>query len=131
MQILNGKGNAHLTSAQLAQTAARILEDRKAQKVKVLDIRKLSSVADFFIVSSGKTDVQVRALADHVEEKLAEQGRRPDHTEGYRLGRWVLMDYGDVVIHIFREEERDFYGLERLWGDAPLVDYTEVAVASG
>lgn len=120
-----------MTSAQLAQTAARILEDRKAQKVKVLDIRKLSSVADFFIVSSGKTDVQVRALADHVEEKLAEQGRRPDHTEGYRLGRWVLMDYGDVVIHIFREEERDFYGLERLWGDAPLVDYTEVAVASG
>ncbi|BDG61459.1 ribosome silencing factor [Caldinitratiruptor microaerophilus] len=118
-----------MTSTQLAQHVAQLLEDRKAQRVQILDIRKLSSVADFFVVCSGATPIQVRALADHVEEKLAEMGVRPHHTEGYRLGRWVLMDYGDVVVHILRNEERDFYSLERLWGDAPLLDHRVLAGA--
>lgn len=116
-----------MTSTQLAEHVARLLEDRKAQRVQILDIRKLSPVADFFVVCSGATNIQVRALADHVEDKLAELGVRPHHTEGYRLGRWVLMDYGDVVVHILRSEERDFYSLERLWGDAPLLDHRALA----
>lgn len=118
---------AGLTSAQVAQLAARLLEDKKARQVRILDISQISTVADYFVVGSASSTVHLRAIADHVEEQLDQVGMRKRHMEGYRNGRWILLDYGDLVIHLFHEEERDFYNLERLWGDAPVLEHTPVA----
>jgi len=119
-----GKGNAGLTeSAELAQWAAFAADEKKAREVRILDIRSISSVADYFVICSGTSSTHVRAIADHVEEQLNRKGLPIDHAEGYQNGRWVLLDFGDLVIHVMQEEERNFYNLERLWGDA-----VEVAV---
>ncbi len=123
------KGNAHLTSAQMAQLAVRLMDDKKARQVRILDIRKISLVSDYFVLCSGGSTNQVRAIADHVEETLDELGVPLHHSEGYKNGRWVLLDYGDVVIHVFHEEDREFYDLERLWGDAPEVQVIPQAVS--
>ncbi|HKI85728.1 MAG TPA: ribosome silencing factor [Thermoanaerobaculia bacterium] len=92
--------------------------DRKALDLKILDLSGVSDFTDYFIVCSGGSDRQVRAIADHVEECLREQGVRPLHSEGRELGRWVLLDYGDLLLHVFDQETREFYQLERLWSDA-------------
>lgn len=112
-----------MTSAQLAGLAARLLEDKKAASVLVIDVRRLSSETDYFVVASGNTANQIRAMADYVETRLEEAGLVRHHTEGYQTGRWVLLDYGMVVIHVLHQEERGFYDLERLWGDAPLLQF--------
>ena len=85
----------------------------------VYDIRGLSSIADVFMICSGTSSRQVQAIADAIEEEMGNRGIRCHHIEGYETGRWILMDYNDLIIHIFYEETRRFYGLERLWGDAP------------
>ena len=82
-------------------------------------------VADYFVIASGRTDTQVQAIAENVIEKLKEAGETLFRREGFREGLWVLLDFGNVVVHLFREEERRFYDLERLWGDAPLVPYVD------
>lgn len=92
---------------------------RKAEDVLALDLRGISTVTDFFVVAAGRSDVQVRAIAEKVVRGLREEGRRPSHVEGTRGGRWALADYGDMVVHVFHHETRDFYRLEELWGDAP------------
>lgn len=120
---------AGLMSAQLAQLVAQLMDDKKAKQVRILDLRNISPVADFFVIGSGSSTVQVRAIADHVEEKVQELAVPKHHTEGYPAGRWVLLDYGDVVVHVFHETERDFYNLERLWGDAPVIEVSSVAAA--
>ncbi len=97
--------------------------DRKAAEVNVLSLEGLSQVADYFVLCSGSNPRQVQAISDAVERKLRDHRVRPRHIEGYRRGRWVLLDYLDFVMHIFHEEERAFYALDRLWGDAP--DITE------
>lgn len=113
------KGNAGLAeSAHVARMAALACDDKKAREVKILDIRSISTVADYFVICSGTNSTQIRAIADNVEEKLSSQGLPLHHVEGYRNGRWILLDYGAVVIHVMQEEDRSFYGLERLWGDA-------------
>lgn len=113
------KGNAGLVeSDQMARMAALSADDKKAREVKVLDIRSISTVADYFVICSGTSPTHVRAIADNVEEKLSECGYPLHHVEGYQNGRWVLLDFGDVVVHVMLEEEREFYSLERLWGDA-------------
>lgn len=101
------------------QRAAELLLDRKAQDVVLLDLRGLSTATDFFLIASGRSDTHVSAIADHVLEELRRAGARPVGTEGLRAGRWVLLDYFDFVIHVFHPDARDFYQLERLWGDAP------------
>jgi ribosome-associated protein len=108
----------------LAVQAAESLYDAKGIDVVILDVGDITLIADFFVIASGSNTRHVQALADRVvySEEIA---RKPMHVEGYGLGYWVLLDYGDVVVHVFREEERDFYGLERLWGDAPRVDFEE------
>ena len=98
--------------------AAQAASDKKAKSVTVLDMSQVSTVADFFVICSASNPIQARAIADAVEEKLGPVTRR-GHREGYDLGRWVLLDYGPLVIHIFHEVERDYYNLDRLWGDAP------------
>ncbi|CAN5811632.1 ribosome silencing factor [soil metagenome] len=105
--------------AQVAR-AAELLLDRKAFNVSLLDLRGLSGATDFFLIATGRSDTHVSASADHMIDELKREGVRPVGVEGLRGGRWVLADYVDFVVHVFHPATRDFYQLERLWGDAPL-----------
>lgn len=96
---------------------------KKAHDVKVLDVRGISPIADYFVICSGSSTTQVRAIADEVEDKLLQSGCCLLHKEGYDAARWILLDFGDVIIHIFHDEDRDFYGLERLWADAEVINF--------
>ena len=99
--------------------AAELAVDRKATDLLVLDLRGISDATDYFFLLSGTSDMHVRSIAEHVIEELKKEGVRPSHVEGLRTGRWVLIDYIDFVIHVFHPAAREFYQLERLWGDAP------------
>jgi len=105
---------------EVRRAAGRTIE-RKAEDVMVLDVRGLSSATDFFVIASGRSDVQVKAIAEHVIEGAKVDGNRPAHVEGMDQGRWVLIDYIDYVVHVFLPSVRSFYQLEGLWGDAPLL----------
>jgi ribosome-associated protein len=107
--------------AEIAEIAARAAEDKKAKDVIVLDISDISVICDFFIICSGLSSTQVRAIAENVEEKLEKQGINKLRVEGLQEGRWVLLDFGSVVVHVFQEKDREFYNLEHLWGDAKVV----------
>ncbi len=100
---------------------AELALDRKGRDVAVLDLRGLSSATDFFVLATGTSDLHVRRIAEHIIEVLREADVRPNHVEGLQAGRWVLIDYIDFVVHVFHPAARDFYELERLWGDAPLL----------
>lgn len=104
-------------SKKLALKIAQILDDRKAIDVVVLDIHKLTIIADYFVIASGTSEIQVRALCDEVEDKLKQEGIEAIHKDGHGGNRWVALDYGDVIVHIFHQDERKFYDLERLWAD--------------
>lgn len=111
-----------LDPSELPEEVARAVElarDRKARDLTVLDLRGVSSATDFFLVCTGTSDIHVRGVAEHIIDELKKVGHRPDHVEGLRGGRWVLIDYIDFVIHVFHPAAREFYQLERLWGDAP------------
>jgi ribosome-associated protein len=99
--------------------AAELALDRKAEQVLALDLRGISSATDFFVLATGNSDIQVRAIADHIMEELVKSGVRPLHVEGLDRARWVLMDFVDFVVHVFHPLAREFYQLELLWGDAP------------
>jgi ribosome-associated protein len=99
--------------------AVSAADDRKAVALKVLHLQKISDFTDYFLICSGTSERQVQAIADGVEARLREHKVRPLHVEGYNRGQWVLLDYGDLVVHVFQEEPRRHYALERLWGDAP------------
>lgn len=102
----------------MAETAG----EKKARHIVTLDMRGLSSMTDYFVICSASNQVQVGSIADHIEKTLALRGLKKRHSEGADASRWILLDYGDVVVHIFHEHEREFYNLERLWGDAQVVD---------
>jgi ribosome-associated protein len=106
----------------MVNAAVRAAEDRKAIDLRVLDIREISIIADYFIICTGRSTPQVQAIADNIREELEKEGKIAAHVEGYREGTWVLLDFGDVIIHIFQDAERQFYNLERLWGDAPVLE---------
>lgn len=111
-----------LDLSELSGPVARAVDlarDRKGRDVTVLDLRGLSSATDFFLLVTGTSDIHVRSIADHIIEELKQDSVRPGHVEGVRGGRWVLIDYIDFVVHVFHPAARDFYQLERLWGDAP------------
>jgi ribosome-associated protein len=101
--------------------------EKKARRILVLNVKKMSSLSDYFIICSGNSDRQVQAIASFIEETLKKAGKRPIGIEGERVGKWVLMDYGDVVIHIFYDPIRDFYDLERLWTDVPRLEIEDDA----
>ncbi|MGD9016410.1 MAG: ribosome silencing factor [Desulfobacterales bacterium] len=103
----------------------KAITGKKVANVVALDVREMSSVADAFILCSGGSNRQVSAIAEHVKKTLKREGTRPLHVEGMKEGQWVLMDYGDVIIHIFYEPVRTFYDLEGLWADAPRLALTE------
>ncbi len=94
------------------------LEDKKATNIEVLDVAEQTSLGDYFVVASCQSNVQVRACVDEIEEKMDEAGFPVNHKEGYRGGSWILMDYGDVIVHVMQQETREFYAIERLWDDA-------------
>ena len=108
-------------SRQLAQRLASLCLDAKAQDVVVLDLKGVSDVTDCFVIASGTSDTHVRGIANHVLEEADKEGQDPHHVEGLPQGRWVLLDYVDVVVHLFHPRLREFYQLERLWGDAEVV----------
>ncbi|MGB2698693.1 MAG: ribosome silencing factor [Candidatus Zixiibacteriota bacterium] len=107
-----------ITPRRLAELAGKLALAKKAFDVRILDLRKLSAVCDFFVICSAQVDIHAKAIADSIMENLERKGVKVWHNEGYRTSRWILLDYVDVVIHIFLEETREFYALEKLWGDA-------------
>lgn len=106
-----------MESNEMAAKIAEILEGKKAKDLNTIDIKEISILADYFIICSGTSTTHIKTLADEVEEKMEQVGIRVLHKEGYNSARWILLDYGDVVVHIFHEEDRGFYNLERLWSD--------------
>jgi ribosome-associated protein len=110
-------------SRELAVAAARAAADKQAEDIVILDVHDLIVITDLFVVCTGTTDRQVKTIVEEVEKALKAMGRKPVRREGEHESRWVLLDYVDVVVHVFAEEERDFYDLERLWRDAPRVGW--------
>ncbi|HSR42019.1 MAG TPA: ribosome silencing factor [Longimicrobiales bacterium] len=107
------------------EKAGELALERKAADVVALDLRGISSATDFFLLGTGGSDIQVRAIADHIIRQLEEDGVRPGHVEGMEGGRWVLIDYIDFVVHVFHPTARSFYQLESLWGDAPRTELAD------
>lgn len=110
-----------LEPKEAALLAAQLANERKAHAVTILEVGKISVIADYFVICSGASTTQVHAICDHLEQKLKEKGLTLLGREGYRQARWILLDYGFLVVHIFQEEEREFYNLERLWSNAPAI----------
>ncbi|HYF76171.1 MAG TPA: ribosome silencing factor [Symbiobacteriaceae bacterium] len=126
VEIARRKGNEGLVeSATLARAAALSADEKKGKDVRILDIRSISSVADYFVICTGTSTTHVRAIVDNVEEQLSGLGLTLHHMEGYQNGRWILLDFSDIVVHVMQQQEREFYNLERLWGDAPEVKFSE------
>lgn len=113
-------------SKKMAAMAVDALEDRKGEDVHVIDISEISTLADYFIIASGTNINQVQALADNVQEVLGRQGFMTKDVEGYDAGNWILLDFGDIIVHVFDSENRLFYDLERIWRDGKLVDVNEL-----
>jgi len=107
-----------LEAKTLAYKIADLALDKKAKQIAVMDLNGKTGIADFFVLMSGDSETQIKAIADHIIRALKGNEIRVYHKEGYNSLRWVLLDYVDVVVHIFKPETREFYGLERLWGDA-------------
>ena len=119
-------------SKEVAVAAARAAAVKQGADIAILDVHELIVITDFFVIASGSSDRQVRTIVDEVEKAVRERGVRPVRREGETENRWVLLDYVDVVVHVFADEEREFYDLERLWRDAPRVKWQDSdAVSSG
>ena len=110
------------TTKELTKMAIQALEDKKAEDIRVIDISEISTLADYFIIANGTNRSQIQALANHVEETLGKAGLPLKQMEGYEAANWILMDYRDIIIHVFDKENRLFYDLDRIWRDGKLVD---------
>ena len=115
-----------LNANEITNLAVRALDSKKGRSIKALRTGDLTTLADYFVICTGSSNTQIKALSEAVEMALAEAGEQPHHVEGHRSGTWVLMDYSCVIVHIFTEETRQFYDLERLWRDAEEVDLSGV-----
>ncbi|MFQ5499649.1 MAG: ribosome silencing factor [Candidatus Zixiibacteriota bacterium] len=114
-----------LSPLKLARLAGRLAQSRKGFDVKLLKLKSISSVCDYFVIVSGDADIHVKAISNAIYDGLLEKGYKPFHQEGQNEGNWVLLDYIDTVVHIFREPTRQFYALEKLWGDAPVEELSD------
>ena len=110
------------TEKMMAQIACKAIDDKKGQDIKVIDIHTVSVIADYFVIASGTNSNQVQAIVDNVEEQLGRAGFKAKQIEGNRNSSWILMDYGDVIVHVFDEENRLFYDLERIWRDGKVLE---------
>ncbi len=106
------------SAGELARRLARLIDDKKGQAITIFDLRGISPITDYFVICEGLTEIHNRAIADHLAAC-----ERPNHVEGREAGSWILLDYIDVIVHVFSPEAHKFFGLERLWGDAPRVDF--------
>ena len=114
---------ATITPRQLALLAAEVCDEKKAKEIVVLDVRKITTISDYFIVCSTTNERQARAIADEMRVRMKGLGKREMGVEGIEDARWVLQDFGDIVLHIFHESQREFYDIEGLWADAPQVKW--------
>ena len=113
------------TEKMMAQIACKAIDDKKGQDIKVIDIHTVSVIADYFVIASGTNSNQVQAIVDNVEEQLGRAGFEAKQIEGNRNSSWILMDFGDVIVHVFDEENRLFYDLERIWRDGKVLEMDE------
>lgn len=113
------------TTYELGRQIVKAIEKKKVTTVEVLDVHNLTPLAELFIIAVASNVRQTQAMSDEVEELLAEEGHVPIHKEGYQTATWILLDYGQVIVHILEEESAQFYGLSRLWKDAEIIDYEE------
>lgn len=111
-----------MDTLEFAKEIGEIILSKKGKDVKILELKNLTTIADYFVICSADSDVQVRAIADEIDRKLSKRGIKCYHKEGQTALNWVLLDYFDVVVHIFRNEAREYYGLEKLWADAPVTE---------
>ena len=114
-----------MTSLETAKNIVKILDNKKAMDIDLIETKELTIVSDYFIIANGTSNTHVRALADEVEEEMSKLGVEPDHIEGRATG-WILLDYGCVLVHVFDPQSREYYNLERLWGDAAKVDISDI-----
>ena len=112
-------------SKEMVKLAVNALEDKKGEDIQIIDIREVSVLADYFVIASGSNQNQVQAMVDNVEEMLTKAGYEPKQIEGTRNSSWILMDYGDLIVHIFSRDDRLFYDLERIWRDGKVVENVE------
>ena len=127
--MVKGQGT---DTARLAALAARAASSKQGEATVILDVRELITITDYFVITSGSSERQVWTIAEEVEKQLKEASVKPVRVEGEKGSRWVLLDFVDIVVHVFHEEEREYYRLENLWRDAPVVDWQEsVEVRSG
>jgi len=115
-----------MDSKQLMALIAEYADNKKAEDIKVLDIRDLTSMTDYFVICHGNSHPQMKAISEEIEDKLKEKDLYPAGREGKDSAFWILMDYGDVIVHIFNRESREFYGIEHLWADAKMVNIDEL-----
>lgn len=115
-----------MTSLETAKMAVKVLDSKKGLNIKLIKIQDVSSIADYFVIATGTSSTHVKALADEVEEQLDEAGISVSHIEGYRSNSWILLDYVDVVVHVFSDEARQYYDLERLWQDGEQIDISDI-----
>jgi ribosome-associated protein len=118
-------------SRDLVVAAARAAASKQARDVVVLDVRELIVITDYFLIASGTSDRQVRTIAEEIESSVKAKGLRPVRREGEREGHWALLDFVDFVAHVFLDSDREFYDLERLWSDAPTVQWEQAAASTG
>lgn len=111
-----------MTQEAVLKSIVTTLDDKKAEDIQVIGVRDLTIIADYFVIAAGGSSTHTKALADEVEFRLGEKGCKPLRTEGYQGADWIVLDYGDVVVHVFYKETREFYGLERLWSDGERID---------
>ena len=114
-----------MKASELAKKICKAASNKKASEVIIMDMRGVMFSTDYFVVCSAQTATQVRAIADNIEEELDKEEIHYSHREGYREGEWILLDYGDVVAHIFKEENRQYYSLEQLWSEAKITVYSD------
>ena len=117
-----------LTSKEMIALAVQALDAKKGKDIKVLYTADQTTLADYFVICTGTSNTQVKALSDAVEDAMTKAGEEPHHVEGHRGGQWTLLDYSAIVVHVFTEEAREFYALERLWSDATPVDLDEYLI---
>jgi len=117
-----------LAAKEAAIVAVKALDEKKAVNLMMLEVKGITTLAEYMIIATGTSDTHLRALCDEVEKKMEEAGEKVWHREGYRGDTWIVMDFCGVIVHVFTQEQRKFYDLERLWGDAPIVDISDIVL---
>lgn len=115
-----------MTSLELVKQIVKVLDEKKADDIQALKVDDLTIMADYFVIASANNSTHVKSLVDEVEYQLKEQGTAPLRVEGYQYANWIILDYGDVIVHVFHEETRNYYNLDRLWSDGKTVEIEDL-----